>query len=152
MALQITTKGCYGLRALVDLAKQPGDSPILLGSVAERIGVSRKYLHALMVTIKEAGMIRSIRGSGGGYLLNRDPREITVAEVVQALEGGFILRDCVADESICEKSAICVTRRLWHDLGLMIESHLSGVTLQDLVDRGETPWQDPPFIPTGGSV
>ena len=87
MSLQITTKGCYGLRALVDLAKHQSDLPVQLSSVAMRIGVSRKYLHAMLVVLKGVGLIRSIRGSGGGYRLSRDPAEITIAEVLQALEG-----------------------------------------------------------------
>jgi len=146
MSLQITTKGCYGLRALVDLAKHQSDLPVQLSSVAMRIGVSRKYLHAMLVVLKGVGLIRSIRGSGGGYRLSRDPAEITIAEVLQALEGGLVLRDCVSDTAACERTESCVTRRLWHDLGVAIESHLSAITLQDLVDRGDTPWEGKPLI------
>ena len=146
MALQITTKGCYGLRAMVDMAKHQGERPVLLGSIAERIGVSRKYLHAMLVLLKGAGLIRSIRGSGGGYRLGRDPKEITVAEVLQALEGGLVLRDCVADKAACPRAETCVTRRLWHDLGVAIETHLSSITVQDLAKRGGAPGKGRPLI------
>ncbi len=134
MSLQITTKGCYGLRALVDLAMNQSDNPVQLGSIANRIGVSRKYLHAMLVVLKSTGIIRSTRGSCGGYHLGRSPEKISVAEVLQALEGGLVLRDCVKDTSVCERSGKCVTRRLWSDLGAAIESHLSSISLQDLVD------------------
>jgi len=139
MALQITTKGCYGLRAMVDLARHHADCPILLGSVAQRLGVSRKYLHAMLVALKSAGLVRSIRGSGGGYCLTRDPEKITVAEVLAVLEGALTLRDCVRDPEVCERSRHCVTHQLWTELGGTLESLLSAITLRDLIEFDDNP-------------
>ena len=139
MAFRITTKGCYGLRAMVDLADRHQDRPILIGAIANRLGVSRKYLHALLTSLKAAGLARSVRGSGGGYCLAREPRQITVAEVLRALEGSLVLRDCVQDPTACERSPDCDTRRLWMVLGQAIEARLAGITLQDMVNGTALP-------------
>jgi Rrf2 family protein len=135
MVMRITTKGSYGLRAMVDLASQNGDGPMLMGAIAERQEVSRKYLHALLTALKAAGLVRSVRGSGGGYCLTRDPAEITVGEVLRALEGPVLLRDCVQDDTACRRSMGCITRRLWEVLSHEIEERLNSVTLRDLVEH-----------------
>ncbi len=133
--MRITTKGRYGLRAMIDLARQPGDDPVLMGGIAERIGVSRKYLHALLTSLRGVGLVRSVRGSGGGYCLTRDPKNITVAEILSALEGHQTLVDCIQDPEICPRSRTCAAHELWETLGNVIQEHLAGIRLSDLSDR-----------------
>ena len=135
--MRITTKGRYGLRAMVDLAQQNGKGPILMSDIAKRLGVSRKYLHALLTSLRGVGLVRSVRGSGGGYCLSRSPEEINLAEILGALEGHQSLVDCVWDPTLCPRAERCVARELWQDLGSVIESHLSGISLRDLANRGK---------------
>lgn len=133
--MRITTKGRYGLRAMIDLAQQQDSVPVLMGSIAERLGVSRKYLHALLTSLRGVGLVRSVRGSGGGYCLARDPKDITVAEILSALEGHQTLVDCIQDPAICPRSATCGAHELWETLGNVIQEHLAGIRLSELAAR-----------------
>ena len=136
--MRVTTKGSYGLRAMVDLASQNNDRPILIAAIAERQDLSRKYLHALLTSLKAASLVRSVRGSKGGYLLARDPADISVGEVLRALEGPVLLRECMINTNDCERRDGCVARKVWLDLNRVIDEHLDGLTLKDLVD-----WRKP---------
>ena len=133
--MRLSTRGCYGLRAMLELALHYGGKPVLMRSIAERQSISRKYLHALLTALKSGGFVRSVRGSGGGYLLARPPASIRINDVVQALEGSLSVTDCVEDPSTCERSAGCVTHELWLELSQAVEQLLSGITLEDLVTR-----------------
>ena len=97
MSIKLSTKGRYGVRAMVDLAKRFGEGPVLVRSIAERQEISGKYLHALLASLKSAKLVRSVRGSGGGYALARAPEEIMLNEILEALEGPFSLVDCVLE-------------------------------------------------------
>lgn len=134
--MRITTKGRYGLRAMVDLAQQDGRGPVLMSDIAQRLEVSRKYLHALLTALRGEGLVRSVRGSGGGYCLTRPAAEINVAQILSALEGHQTLVDCVQNPSLCPRAGECVARELWHDLGNVIQIHLSGISLEKLAARG----------------
>ena len=90
--MQISTRGRYGLRAMFELARGFGQDPLLMSTVAERQGLSRKYLHTLLTTLKTAGLVRSVRGAGGGFVLARPPAEIKLSEVITALEGPPLAR------------------------------------------------------------
>ena len=93
--LKLSTKGRYGLRAMINLAQAPPGEPVLMGDIAQRQGFSRKYLHALLVTLKHAGLVRSVRGAQGGYVLARSPASIRAREVFEALEGKLALNHCL---------------------------------------------------------
>ena len=133
--MRVTTKGRYGLRAMVDLAKFHGQGPILMGDIANHLGVSRKYLHALLTSLKSAGLVYSVRGSGGGYYLAREPKEISIAEIMNALEGPQTLVDCVRNGDLCERSDVCVARDLWTELGQLIDDYFAGFDLEELANR-----------------
>jgi Rrf2 family transcriptional regulator, iron-sulfur cluster assembly transcription factor len=133
--MRLSTRGCYGVRAMLELALNYGGKPVLMRTIADNQGISRKYLHALLTSLKAAGLVRSIRGSGGGYLLARAPSNIRVDEVVRVLEGSLSLTDCVEDASTCKRSSCCVTIDLWRELSAAIQNLLAGVTIQDLVTR-----------------
>ncbi len=134
--MRVTTKGRYGLRAMIELAKHDDGEPVLMSDVAERMGISRKYLHAVLTTLKSAGLVRSVRGSGGGYCLARDARRINVAEILCTLEHCHSLVDCVENANVCSRCPTCVARGLWTGLGQAIQRYLAGITLHDLA-RGK---------------
>ncbi len=131
--MRISTKGRYGLRAMVELARGFGETPVRMSTIADRQRLSRKHLHALLAILKSGGLVRSVRGPEGGFLLARSPDQISLGEVLEALEGPFSLVDCVADRRTCDRVNECVTRGVWQELSGAIENLLDDVTLQDLV-------------------
>ena len=130
--MRISTRGRYGLRAMLELARQFGKAPLPMSTLAQRQGLSRKYLHALLTLLKAAGLVRSIRGPGGGFVLDRPPAQITFSEILHAAEGPLSLVDCVADRRACNKSKRCPARWVWRDLSGAIEDVLDNVTLADM--------------------
>lgn len=132
--LRFSTKGRYGVRAMMELAMHLPGEPVLMSTIAERQGISRKYLHALLTSLRAAGLVRSVRGAQGGYTLSRLPAQIKVSEVVEALEGPLALTDCVIEDGICHRSPDCTSRRLWVELSTVLRQHLASLTLQDLVE------------------
>ena len=133
--MKLSTKGCYGLRAMVDLAQHQGEGPLLMQAIADRQGVSRKYLHALLTSLRAAGMVRSVRGSGGGYVLARRPADLPVLDILEALEGSLDISDCVRYAGTCERSSECARHDIWAELSRAMASWLHGLTLADLVAR-----------------
>jgi Rrf2 family protein len=134
--MRVSTRGRYGLRAMLELARCFGDAPVAMADLAEREGLSRKYLHALLTGLKSAGLARSVRGAGGGFVLARDPSEIKLNEILDALEGPLCLVDCVADERACDRANGCTARGVWQELSSAIENVLDNVTLADLIAPG----------------
>jgi Rrf2 family protein len=131
--MKLSTKGRYGLRALLVLAQHyKTESPVLLSTIAEDQEISPKYLHAILTQLKLNGIVRSIRGSGGGFTLSRRPETIRISEVLKILEGSLSLVDCVDDINICHRAPSCITRRLWIHLSEMIENKLKNITLEEL--------------------
>lgn len=118
---------------MFELARGFGHTPVLMSTVAERQRLSRKYLHALLTALKSAGLVRSVRGFGGGFVLARPPAEIRLSEVLRALEGPLSLVDCVADMRACDRARGCPARRVWQEVAGAVENVLDNVTLQDLV-------------------
>jgi Rrf2 family cysteine metabolism transcriptional repressor len=133
--MKISTRGRYGLRAMLELAQNFEDGPVLMKKIAEKQEISMKYLHTLLTMLKAAGLVHSVRGAGGGYSLTRPPSEIKVSEVVRVLEGSLSPVECVKDRSLCKRAELCVARDVWSDLGEAIETLLSGLTLDDLLVR-----------------
>ncbi|MBD3237046.1 MAG: Rrf2 family transcriptional regulator [Candidatus Eisenbacteria bacterium] len=131
--MRLTTRGRYGLRAMVELACYYGQGPLFMSAISASQGIPRKYLHSLLTTLRGAGFVHSLRGSQGGYSLARAPAEITAADVVIALEGPMVLVDCEERGARCERYDVCPTRQLWEELGAMIEERLRTVSLADLV-------------------
>ena len=134
MAVKISTKGRYGLRAMMELGLHHPEGPVMLSTIAENQGISEKYLHAILSSLKAAGLIRSIRGAGGGYCLVHHPKQIRLSEIMRALEGSLSLSDCISDTDLCERSKDCSTRLLWVELNEMIWNRLSDLSLSDIVE------------------
>jgi Rrf2 family protein len=131
--MRVSTRGRYGLRAMLELARSFGDAPVVMADLAQREGLSRKYLHTLLTGLKAAGLARSVRGAGGGFVLARDPSEIKLKEILHALEGSLCLVDCVEDERTCDRANGCTARGVWQELSGAIENVLEDLTLADVI-------------------
>ncbi|MFC1983586.1 RrF2 family transcriptional regulator [Chloroflexota bacterium] len=133
--MKLSTKGRYGTRALLELASHYGEGPIQLKDIAQRQQISLRYLEHLITPLVAGGILRSIRGAGGGVLLARPPEEIKLSEVVQLLEGPTAPVECVDNPEICDRSQLCVSRDVWGELKKAINGVLEATTLANLVYR-----------------
>jgi Rrf2 family protein len=135
--LKITTKGRYGLRALIDLAQYSEIEPVSINSIATRQGISERYLEQLMTLLKKAGLIKSIRGAGGGYVLAKAVEEISVGDVLRALEGSLEPVECAAfsQGDSCEAAGGCVTKYVWKRINESINRTVNEISLKQLVEE-----------------
>ncbi|UCG16826.1 MAG: Rrf2 family transcriptional regulator [Phycisphaerales bacterium] len=118
---------------MLELANRYGEQPVLMSTVAESQKLSRKYLHALLTPLRSAGLVRSVRGARGGFVLARPPAQIKLSEVLHAVEGSLSLVDCVADPRVCDRSKRCPARRVWEALSGAVKDMLDHVTLEDMM-------------------
>lgn len=130
--MNITTKGRYALRIMIDLAQQEKDSVVSLKSISDRQGISMKYLEAIAAVLNKAGYITSSRGKNGGYRLSRAPEEYPIGELLKLTEGSLAPVSCL--ESGCPNSAGCLTLPLWAGLDRRIDEYLAQVTLGDILN------------------
>ena len=134
--MKISTKGRYGLRALVELGRNKGAGAIPLRKIAEKQDISEQYLEQLFSNLRKANLVESVRGAKGGYLLSDDPANINVREIIVALEGPIAPVHCVIEDSEeCGYVEDCVTKVLWEKLKNCIDDMLKSITLQDLLDE-----------------
>ncbi|MBO8128100.1 MAG: Rrf2 family transcriptional regulator [Peptococcaceae bacterium] len=132
--MKLTTRIRYGTRALVEIAANSGEEPVPLKVIAERQNLSQAYLEQLILSLKAAGLVRSVRGAKGGFLMVRDPKTITMMEVVEILGGKLEVTECVKEPGVCSRSAKCAVRDFWNRIDEAIEGVLTSTTLADLVD------------------
>lgn len=137
--MKLSTKGRYGLRALIDLAQYSEDEPVCITSIARRQGISERYLEQLMSKLKKAGLIKSIRGAGGGYVLERDAKDISVGDVLRALEGSLEPVECsgLNPEEGCQASGECVTKYVWQRINDSINQTVDEIKLDQLVNESK---------------
>ncbi len=133
--MHISTRGRYGLRAMVDMALHATEGPLALRIIAERQDISESYLEQVFTSLRKSGLVRASRGSQGGYELSRPAGEIKVGEILRALEGPIAPVHCVGDDSQCEREKTCITRSFWEELRDKINEFLDSTSLQDLGDR-----------------
>lgn len=133
--MKLSTKVRYGTRAMLDLATHYGNGPVLLKDIARRQEISLKYLDRIFSSLKAAGLVKSIRGAKGGFVLNSPPSKTTVKQIVEALEGSLELVECVSNKNFCHRVNSCVTHDIWYELGKAMEVVLKTTTLEDLVIR-----------------
>jgi Rrf2 family protein len=134
--MKISTKGRYALRLLVDLAEHRPDGYIALKDIAERQGVSKKYLEQIIPLFNRSEILRTNRGYQGGYMLAKEPAAITIGSVLRLTEGGLAPIPCLEEDPAgCERRDICPTLPLWIGLDRVISEYLDGITLQDLLDQ-----------------
>ena len=131
--MKLSTKGRYGVKAMVDLAIHYGESPISIKSISQRQGISEYYLEQLFSALRKAKLIKSIRGAQGGYVLNKLSEEITVADIMEVLEGPIEISDCV-EGTTCNNGNCCATRLVWQKIKTSIEDVTTSVTLKDIVN------------------
>ena len=135
--MKLSTKSRYGTRLMLDMAQHYQDGPIHLAQVAMRQGISVKYLEQIIIPLKKADYIRSVRGPKGGHTLARAPEEITVGEIVALLEEGTSLAECSHNDKACERSQTCLTRWLWKEAGRAMFDKLYSITLADVMNGAE---------------
>ncbi len=133
--MRLSTKGRYGARAMLDLALNSSEGPVLLRDIAKRQEVSEKYLEHSITTLRKAGLVRSIRGARGGYMLAKSPSQIRLSEIMEVLEGSMAPVECVDDPQVCQRAQLCVTRDIWAEMKEAIDNILESITLQDMVER-----------------
>jgi len=131
--MKLSTRARYGVRLMLALARQYGQEPVFLRQVAEVEEISEKYLSQIIIPLRGAGLVHSTRGAHGGYTLARPPEKITLREIVEPLEGGNCLVDCVQQASACSRAATCAARDVWIKLEQQISETLDAVTLKEMV-------------------
>ncbi len=137
--MKLSTKGHYGLRAMFELAMNYGDDPIPLKTVAERQQLSESYLEQLIAALRKAGLVKSIRGAQGGYILAREPHKITVGDVIRVLEGPIAPLECVNEEKPgqCEQFHYCISRNVWAKVRDSMSEVMDSITLADMCREAE---------------
>jgi Rrf2 family cysteine metabolism transcriptional repressor len=133
--MRISTKTRYGTRAMVDIGEHQGEGPVSLRELAHRQGLSMKYMEQIVPSLKASGLIRSARGAQGGYVLAKEPRQISLHDIVHALVGSWSLVDCLDDDNLCDRAKECVTYEIWRDIQRGIYEILDSTTLADMIDR-----------------
>ncbi len=137
--MRLSTKGHYGLKAMFDLAQNFGTNPVPLKSVAERQNLSEHYLEQLIAILRKSGLVKSVRGSHGGYMLAREPSQIKVGEIIRALEGPIAPVSCVNEEDpcSCEEADNCITRTVWARMRDGIAEVVDTISLGDMCSEAE---------------
>lgn len=146
--MRVSTKGRYGLRAMVDLALHVDRGPVPLKEIAERQGLSESYLEQVFATLRRVGLVTALRGPMGGYTLGRPAEEICVGEILRALEGDTAPVYCVermATRARCEREHDCPTREFWRKLRDHIDAFLDRTTLRDLAEQARRKSETPPM-------
>ena len=135
--MKLSTKGRYGLRAMIDLARYADKEPVSIGSIALRQDISERYLEQLVALLKKAGLVKSIRGASGGYVLAKPREEISVGDVLRALEGSLEPVKCAAfySEEGCGSSGSCVTKYVWQKINDSINQTVNEIMLDELLQK-----------------
>lgn len=132
--MKLSTRTRYAVRAMIELAQNEASRPLQLKVIAKRQDISIKYLEQLMAVLRSAGLIRSIRGSRGGYVLSRAANQIRLSDILNCLEGPVTTVECVEDSDRCMRAAECAARQVWMKVQQAIDGVLQSITLQDVVD------------------
>ncbi|MCL5962324.1 MAG: Rrf2 family transcriptional regulator [Chloroflexi bacterium] len=133
--MKVSMKSDYSLRAVLDLAGRFGKGPIQSADIAARQGIPEAYLEQLLTHLRKAGLIQSVRGPQGGHLLARPPEQISVGDVIDALEGSVAPLQCVETSSACSLSGACAQRELWKEIDEMTHRVLNSTTIASLLER-----------------
>jgi Rrf2 family protein len=137
--MQISTRGRYGLRAMVDLALYSVDEYVALNNIAERQNISESYLEQLFAALKKGNLVKSIKGSQGGYALADDPAKITVGAILRVLEGKLFVVDENSEDQIANSTIeYCISVNVWEKINASICSIVDSISLDDLVDHYKT--------------
>lgn len=146
--MKVSTRGDYASRALLSLALHTGQTqPTSVRDIADRTGLPQPYLEQILLALKGAGLVRSKRGVGGGYVLARSPAEITLGQIVSAVEGPIVAGDFGEphQNGACDHEGQCVLLAVWAEVGARMRLHLDSYTLADMVDRANGTASDEPI-------
>jgi Rrf2 family protein len=135
--MKLSTRARYGVRLMIDLALHYGNGAVFLKDIARKEDISEKYLSLIVIPLRSSGLVNSVRGANGGYILAREPAQINMKEIMDILEGGTCLVDCVKNPSACERVPICVSRDIWSMIDGKISEALIGVTLETLIKMNQ---------------
>ena len=131
--MQLTTKGRYAVTAMLDLASNDSSRPVTLDMISQRQNISLSYLEQLFAKLRKASLVRSIRGPGGGYLLNVNPVDVTLTEIIEAVDENIDLRRCHGAKN-CLRGKQCLSHHLWCEVSDQIRGFLSSRNLQQVID------------------
>ena len=135
----VSTKGRYALRVMVRFAQLGREEYIPLKEIAEKEGISQKYLESIMTVLSKAGFLDALHGKGGGYRLNREPKEYTVGSILKLTEGSLNAVSCTTQgAAACSRTECCETKPMWDKLDKMIDEFFEGITLEDLLKENES--------------
>lgn len=134
--MKLTSKGRYAVTAMLDVALNAQKKPVSLAEVSERQGISLSYLEQLFARLRKHGLVASVRGPGGGYRLGKEPDQISISMVIQAVDESVDATRCLGDSN-CQGGVRCLTHTLWRDLSNRISSFLNDITLAELVENHE---------------
>jgi Rrf2 family protein len=132
--MKLSTKGRYGTRAMLDIAVHKDMGPCVMKDISARQDISPKYLDHILSALRRGGLIKNIRGKGGGYILSRSAATITMKDIIEAVEGSLAPVECVDNEALCDRSQECPTIEVWRKVRDAIEGVLAGITLESLVE------------------
>ena len=137
--IRLSTKGRYGTRLMVSLAQHyhNGRESIILKKISDAEDISIRYLEQIIIPLKIAKLVKSIRGAGGGYILARHPSDIKLREILLALEGACCLVECVDDEDYCDKIKECAAYDIWKNASSLLKDYFENTTLENLVEISE---------------
>ena len=135
--MKLSTKGKYGVRAVFEIARNFGKGPISIKEISERQGISLSYLEQILHKLGKAGLIESVRGPAGGYLLAQDPSQLTIGDIVRTLEGPIALSHCLepGESGECSQTDDCVAKMVWARVGAKIEEALDSISFADLLHQ-----------------
>jgi Rrf2 family iron-sulfur cluster assembly transcriptional regulator len=135
--MRLSTKGRYAVTAMLDLALNGTQGPVTLADISENQGISLSYLEQLFAALRSKGLVRGVRGPGGGYYLGRESDEISIADIICAVDEWVEFTRCKGKQNTSLDGQRCLTHSLWDDLSQQIFIFLTDITLDDLVQRGE---------------
>lgn len=131
--MKLSTRSRYGTRILLELARQQGNSPVQVSEISKRQGISVKYLEQLIRTLKQADLVKSVRGPKGGHLIAKPPETITLGHIVRLFEGQVDLVECVSSPEVCQIADDCKVRQAWKDATEVLYEKLDATTIADLI-------------------
>src|SRR5512140_1085590 len=137
--LRLSTKSQYGVRAMFEIANSYHSGPVTIKEIAEKQSVSIPFLEQILNTLRKAGIIKSVKGPGGGYVLSKEPVHISIGVILRELDGPVAITSCLDPKEGCMRIDGCVTHLLWKSLGEKIEAFLDNMTLQDLIEGQQPP-------------
>ena len=133
--MKLSTRSRYGTRMMLDLAQRYDQGPVQMGEISKRENISVKYLEQLIIPLKKAHFIKSVRGPKGGHMLAKSPEEITVGDIVRILEGGITLSSCIENPEVCDRTTKCLVRGVWEETTKVMYDKLNSITLSKMINE-----------------